>query len=108
MMGRRRHGSQKTGMAAGVKPRSREAVRVFAQGFTRDESPGEDECRVLWVERGMGHWWSVHMQPGRMRPNQSFSCCISDRINLHLSGVVGCKDMAAQQFFIFLTSGLCA
>jgi hypothetical protein len=24
---------------AGVKPRSREAVRVFAQGFTRDDSP---------------------------------------------------------------------
>jgi len=31
-------------MAAGVKPRSREAVRVFAQGFTRDDSPGEDGC----------------------------------------------------------------
>jgi hypothetical protein len=29
-------------MAAGVKPRSREAVRVFAQGFIRDDSPGED------------------------------------------------------------------
>jgi hypothetical protein len=43
---RRRHGSQSTGMAAGVKPRSREAVRHFPQGFTRDDSPGEDE------------WWS--------------------------------------------------
>ena len=43
MVGRRRHGSQNTGMAAGGKPRSREAVRVFAQGFTRDDSPGEDE-----------------------------------------------------------------
>jgi hypothetical protein len=31
-------------MAAGVKPGSREAVRVFAQGFTRDDSAGEDEC----------------------------------------------------------------
>jgi hypothetical protein len=41
---RRRHGSQNTGMAERVKPRSREAVRVFAQGFTRDDSPGEDEC----------------------------------------------------------------
>jgi hypothetical protein len=37
--GRRRHGSENTGMAAGVKPRSREAVRLFAQGFTRDDSP---------------------------------------------------------------------
>jgi hypothetical protein len=43
---RRRHGSQNTGMAAGVKPRSREAVRHFPQGFTRDDSPGEDECGV--------------------------------------------------------------
>jgi hypothetical protein len=39
---RRRHGSQSTGMAARVK--SREAVRHFPQGFTRDDSPGEDEC----------------------------------------------------------------
>jgi hypothetical protein len=39
----RRHGSPNTGMAAGVKPRSREAVRVLAQGFTRDDGPGEDE-----------------------------------------------------------------
>jgi hypothetical protein len=39
---RRRHGSQNTGMAERVKPRSREAVRLVAQGFTRDESPGED------------------------------------------------------------------
>jgi hypothetical protein len=30
-------------MVARVKPRSREAVRVFAQGFTHDGSPGEDE-----------------------------------------------------------------
>jgi hypothetical protein len=30
-------------MAERVKPRSREAVRVFAQGFTRDDSPGENE-----------------------------------------------------------------
>jgi hypothetical protein len=30
-------------MAAGVKPRSREAVRAFAQGFTREDIPGEDE-----------------------------------------------------------------
>jgi hypothetical protein len=30
-------------MPAGVKPRSREAVRPLAQGFTRDDSPGEDE-----------------------------------------------------------------
>jgi plasmid stabilization system protein ParE len=41
---RRRHGSQNTGMAAGVKPRSREAVRLFPQGFTRDDCPGENEC----------------------------------------------------------------
>jgi hypothetical protein len=39
----RKHGSRNTGMAAGVKPRSREAVRHFPQGFTRDDSPGEDE-----------------------------------------------------------------
>src|SRR5271170_6936839 len=32
------------GMAAGVKARSREAVRLRAQGLTRDDSPGEDEC----------------------------------------------------------------
>jgi hypothetical protein len=42
--GRQRHGSQSTGMAERVKPRSREAVRVFAQGFTRDDSPGETGC----------------------------------------------------------------
>jgi hypothetical protein len=41
---RRRHGSQSSGMAERVKPRSREAVRHFPQGFTRDDSPGEDEC----------------------------------------------------------------
>jgi hypothetical protein len=40
---RRRHGSRNTGMAAGVKPRSREAVRHLGQGFTRDDSPGENE-----------------------------------------------------------------
>jgi hypothetical protein len=68
-LGRRRHGSRNTGMAAGVKPRSREAVRVSAQGFTRDGSPGEDECGVLggWVGRGwvVGSpcFCSVHMQP---------------------------------------------
>jgi hypothetical protein len=28
-------------MAAGVKPQSREAVRLVAQGFTRDDSPGD-------------------------------------------------------------------
>jgi hypothetical protein len=39
----RRHGSQNTGMVERVEPRSREAVRVFAQGFTRDDSPGEDK-----------------------------------------------------------------
>jgi hypothetical protein len=39
---RRRHGSQNTGVAAGVKPRSREAVRFLAQGFTRGDSPGGD------------------------------------------------------------------
>jgi hypothetical protein len=45
-------------MAERVKPRSREAVRVFAQGFTRDAGPGEDECRVLgvWVKREMVRW----------------------------------------------------
>jgi hypothetical protein len=40
---RRKHGSQNTGMAVGVKPRSREAVRLWAQGFTRDDRPGENE-----------------------------------------------------------------
>jgi hypothetical protein len=30
---------------------------------------------------------------------------MSDPINLHLPGVVGCKDMAAQRFFISLTIG---
>jgi hypothetical protein len=42
-LGRRRHGSQNTGIAARVKPRSRKAVRHFPQGFTRGDSPGEDE-----------------------------------------------------------------
>jgi hypothetical protein len=32
----RRHGSQNTGMAERVKPRSREAVRFLARSFTRD------------------------------------------------------------------------
>jgi hypothetical protein len=41
---RRRHGSQSTGMAE-REPRSREAVRLVARRFTRDDSPGEDECR---------------------------------------------------------------
>jgi hypothetical protein len=45
--GGRRHGSQNTGMAERVKPRSRGAVCVWAQGFTRDDSPGEDE------------WWRI-------------------------------------------------
>jgi hypothetical protein len=57
-LGRRRHGRQNTGMAAGVKPRSREAVRVSAQGFRRDDSPGDDECGVLGGA-GMVRWWSV-------------------------------------------------
>jgi hypothetical protein len=34
------------------------------------------------------------------RPKRLFSRCISDQINQHLWGAVGCKDMAAQQFFI--------
>jgi hypothetical protein len=58
-LGRRRDGSQNTGMAAGVKPRSREAVRVFAQGFTRDDRPGEDE----WWPRDS--YWSI--QPTQVR-----------------------------------------
>jgi hypothetical protein len=40
---RRRHGSENTGMAERVKPRSREAVRLLAQGFTREDIPGEDD-----------------------------------------------------------------
>jgi hypothetical protein len=39
MFRRRKHGSQSTGMAAGVKLRSREAVRLFPQGFTRRRQP---------------------------------------------------------------------
>jgi hypothetical protein len=31
-------------VGGGGKPRSREAVRLFAQGFTRDDRPGEVEC----------------------------------------------------------------
>jgi hypothetical protein len=53
------------GMAAGVKPRSREAVRRFPQGFTRGDGPGEDEwwgCWELGGARGMARWQSVHMQ----------------------------------------------
>jgi hypothetical protein len=35
----------------GVEPRSREAVRLFPQGFTRDDSPGEDGWGLgIWVE----------------------------------------------------------
>jgi hypothetical protein len=40
-------------MAAGVKPQSREAVRLVAQGFTRDDSPGEEE------------WWAEQINPSR-------------------------------------------
>jgi hypothetical protein len=63
---RRNHGSQTTGMAAGVKPRSREAVRVFARGFTRDDSPGEDECgggAAEWVlvAGDGGFWYSLEV-----------------------------------------------
>jgi hypothetical protein len=36
-------------MAAGVKVRSREAVRHFPQGFRREGSHGEDEWGVLWA-----------------------------------------------------------
>jgi hypothetical protein len=49
-------------MAAGVKPRSREAVRLFPQGFTHDGSPGEYGCGVLGVsverdcERKSSNW----------------------------------------------------
>jgi hypothetical protein len=32
---------------------------------------------------------------------RSFRLCISDVINLHSSGVAGCKDIPAKQFFIF-------
>jgi hypothetical protein len=53
-LGHRRHGSESTGVAAGVKPRSRGAVRLFAQGFTRDDSPGEDE----W-------WWGRFHAKGK-------------------------------------------
>jgi hypothetical protein len=42
-LGRRRHGSQNIGKAAGVKPRSRGVVRPVAQGFTRDAGAGEAE-----------------------------------------------------------------
>jgi hypothetical protein len=31
----------------------------------------------------------------------SLHLCISDATNLHSSDVSGCKDMPAQQFFIF-------
>jgi len=31
-------------VGGGGKPRSREAVRLFPQGFTRDDRPGEVEC----------------------------------------------------------------
>jgi hypothetical protein len=59
-LGRRRHGSQSTGMAERVKPRSREAVRHFPRGFTRDDSPGEDE----WCARKYGpglNWPAVRL-----------------------------------------------
>jgi hypothetical protein len=36
-------------MAERVKPRSREAVRHFPQGFTRDDGPGDDEWGLLGV-----------------------------------------------------------
>jgi hypothetical protein len=55
-------GAENTGMAAGVKPRSREAVRFWAQGFTRDGRPGvadgTENARLRtyvctdWRERG--------------------------------------------------------
>jgi hypothetical protein len=39
-------------MAAGGKLQSREAVRRLPQGFTRDDSPDEDECgdAEVWTE----------------------------------------------------------
>jgi hypothetical protein len=33
------------------------------------------------------------------------SKCISDKIKLHSSNAAGCKDMPAQQLFIFLSTG---
>jgi hypothetical protein len=38
-------GAETPGWRPGVKLRSREAVHLWAQGFTRDDSPGEDEWR---------------------------------------------------------------
>jgi hypothetical protein len=67
----RKHGSQNTGMAAGVKPRSREAVRLFAQGFTRDDSPGKDEWwlmirawRTAIVRYPRGSWHETNWSAG--------------------------------------------
>jgi hypothetical protein len=66
------HGSRNTGMEAGVKPRSREAVRLWARGFTRDDGPGEDECGVLesgevrdgsLVVRSHASWIAVSYRP---------------------------------------------
>jgi hypothetical protein len=34
------------------------------------------------------------------KSSRSFRLCISDVINLHSSGVAGCKDIPAKQFFI--------
>jgi hypothetical protein len=44
------------GWRTGVKPRSRGAVRLFPQGFTRDDGPGEDE------------WWRFSFVSRRRKP----------------------------------------
>jgi hypothetical protein len=59
-LGRRRHGSRNTGMAAGVKLRSREAVRHFPQGFTRDDSPGSAIRKGSWHETNWSPRLSIH------------------------------------------------
>ena len=55
-------------MAERVKPRSREAVRLFPQGFTRDDSPGEDE----WWPRACELAVAVWKKPGVMVRRVSF------------------------------------
>jgi hypothetical protein len=64
---RRRHGSQNTGMAERVKPRSREAVRLVAQGFTRDDSPVR--MNVGCWESGWSGDWSLVGRGGRFTCN---------------------------------------
>jgi hypothetical protein len=95
-LGRRRHGGQNTGMAAGVKPRSRGAVRHFPQGFTHDDRP-------VRINGGGAGLWSGEKQTQPGNVGWGLSVVVILQVLLLRSSAAGYRnerDMICDKFLL--------